>query len=359
MPQPKVDYSLYLVTDSTPAILGNKDLVKVVEAAVAGGVTLVQLRDKTSDTGDLIRIAEALHEVTRAANVPLLVNDRIDVALGAGVEGVHIGQDDMDYETARKLLGSDAIIGVTANTEAEALQAAHDGADYLGVGTVFSTATKANTKSIIGTAGVQHILSLLASQNLGHVKTVCIGGINAKNAQRVLYQTASPAKSLDGIAVVSAIMAASDPGAAAKHLKDLVSMPPPFAKSLSKHPLTRESIISTTPSIIARLASTKPLAHNMTNLVVQHFAASVALAIGASPIMSNNGLEAADLAALGGSLVINMGTTTPEIRKNHLLALEAYNAVGGPVVFDPVGAGATAARREGTKALMPGGGFSV
>nr|OQO31405.1 hypothetical protein B0A51_02195 [Rachicladosporium sp. CCFEE 5018] len=359
MPQPKVDYSLYLVTDSTPAILGNKDLVKVVEAAVAGGVTLVQLRDKTSDTSDLIRIAKALHEVTRAANVPLLINDRIDVALASGVEGVHIGQDDMDYKTARKLLGPDAIIGVTTNTEAEALQAARDGADYLGVGTVFSTATKANTKSIIGTAGVQQILSSLAPNNLGHVKTVCIGGINARNAQRVLYQTASPSKKLDGIAVVSAIMASSDPKIASTHLKDLVSAPPPFAKSLSKDPLTRESIIATTPTIIARLANTKPLAHNMTNLVVQHFAASVALAIGASPIMSNNGLEAGDLAALGGSLVINMGTTTPDIRKNHLLALEAYNAVGGPVVFDPVGAGATEARREGTKALMGGGWFSV
>lgn len=97
----------------------------------------------------------------------------------------------------------------------------------------------------------------------------------------------------------------------------------------------------------------------MTNLVVQNFAANVALAVGASPIMSNNGLEAGDLAALGGSLVINMGTTTPEIRSNHLKALAAYNGVGGPVVLDPVGAGATEQRREGVKALMAGGYFDL
>jgi thiamine-phosphate diphosphorylase / hydroxyethylthiazole kinase len=92
---------------------------------------------------------------------------------------------------------------------------------------------------------------------------------------------------------------------------------------------------------------------------VQNFAANVALCVGSSPIMSNNGLEAEDLAALGGSLVINMGTTTPEIRSNHLKALAAYNAVGGPVLLDPVGAGATDQRREGVKALMAGGYFDV
>lgn len=353
-----VDYSLYLVTDSTPAILGDKDLVSVVKAAVQGGVTVVQLRDKTSDTADLVRIANDLHEITKAANVPLLINDRVDVALAAGVEGVHVGQDDLDLKTARKILGPGAIIGVTANTEEEALIAAKDGADYLGIGTVYATPTKENTKSILGTAGVQHILDSLASKGLD-VKTVCIGGINASNTQRVLYQTASPKKKLDGVAVVSAIMAAEDPEAASRNLLELIRQPPPFATSTAKTRLSREDIISQAPEIIKRMAGKKPLCHNMTNLVVQNFAANVALAIGSSPIMSNNGLEAADLAALGGSLVINMGTTTPEIRTNHLRCLAAYNAVGGPVLFDPVGAGATQQRRDGVKALMVGGYFDV
>jgi len=90
-----VDYSLYLVTDSTPAILGDRDLIQVVEAALEGGVTLVQYRDKVSDTADLVSTARKLHAVTRKHNVPLLINDRIDVALAVGCEGVHIGQDDL------------------------------------------------------------------------------------------------------------------------------------------------------------------------------------------------------------------------------------------------------------------------
>lgn len=338
------------------------DLVITVSAYALthtwAGVTIVQYRDKTSDTADLVRIAEQLHAVTRAANVPLLINDRIDVALAARVDGVHIGQDDLDLRTARKLLGPDAIIGVTANSEEEALIAARDGADYLGIGTVYATPTKDNAKSIIGTAGVQQILSSLAEQNL-NVKTVCIGGINASNAQRVLYQTASPKKKLDGVAVVSAIVAAKDSKDAASALLDLVKKPPPFASASTPPALSRQDVLSKAPEIIKRMATKKPLCHNMTNLVVQNFAANVALAIGSSPIMSNNGLEAPDLAGLGGSLVINMGTVTPEMRDNYLKALAAYNAIGGPTLYDPVGAGATQQRRDGVKTLMANGYFSV
>lgn len=322
------------------------------------GVTIVQYRDKTSETAELVQIAKELHKVTKAANVPLVINDRVDVALAAGVEGVHVGQDDLDLKTARKLLGPDAIIGVTANNEDEALEAARDGADYLGIGTVYATPTKENTKSIIGTSGVQQILGSLA--DAGHVvRTVCIGGINASNAQRVLYQTTSPKKRLDGVAVVSAIMAANDPKQAASDLRKLIAQPPPFATALPKAEISRAEIMKKVPGIIKRMASKKPLCHNMTNLVVQNFSANVAIAIGSSPIMSNNGLEAADLAALGGSLVINMGTTTPEIKSNHLKALAAYNAVGGPTLFDPVGAGATEQRRQGVRDLMAGGYFDI
>jgi thiamine-phosphate diphosphorylase / hydroxyethylthiazole kinase len=322
------------------------------------GVTIVQLREKSSDTADLVRIAKELHKITNPAGVPLLINDRVDVALAAGVEGVHIGQDDLDLATARKLLGPNAIIGVTANNVEEALEAAREGADYLGVGTVFATPTKENTKSIIGTTGVQEVLASLASA--GHdVRTVCIGGINHKNVQRVLYQTTSPNKKLDGVAIVSAIMASEDPKKAASDLRSLIDSPPPFATSLYKSKLELANLKGDVASVIKGMASMKPLCHNMTNLVVQNFAANVAIAIGSSPIMSSNGLEAGDLASLGGGLVINMGTTTPEIRKNHLLALAAYNAVGGPTLLDPVGAGATEQRKEGVKALLGGGYFDI
>lgn len=321
-------------------------------------MTLVQYRDKTSDTAELVRVATELHKITKSAGMPLLINDRVDVALAAGIEGVHVGQDDLDLKTTRKVLGADAIIGVTASSEDEALEAARDGADYLGIGTVYATPTKEDTKSIIGTSGVQQILSSLAVDGQA-VKTVCIGGINTSNAQRVLYQSASPQKKLDGLAVVSAIMASPKPKQAASKLRTLISQPPPFATSVSKRRLSRDDLVVKVPDVIKKMSSKKPICHNMTNLVVQNFAANVAIAIGSSPIMSNNGLEAGDLASLGGSLVINMGTTTPEIKSNHLKALAAYNAVGGPTLFDPVGGGATDQRRQGVKDLMAGGYFDV
>ncbi|KAF2085220.1 Hydroxyethylthiazole kinase [Saccharata proteae CBS 121410] len=359
----KVNYSLYLVTDNTDAILRGRDLVQIVKEAVEGGVTIVQLRDKTSETAELIRIAKALHKVTKAHDIPLLINDRVDVALAAGVDGVHIGQDDIDLASARKILGKDAIIGVTANSVEEAKIAAEGGADYLGLGTVYATPTKQNSKSIIGPSGVRHILSELHAANLGHVQTVCIGGINASNAQRVLYQAASPVKSLDGIAVVSAIIGAEDPKKASADLLSSIHSSPPFAHAQEEppiyfdHPMRFEygDLQFLLSDYLKELNETAPLCHNMTNQVVQNFAANVALCVGASPIMSGNGLEAADLAKLGGSLVINMGTVTPEGLSNYLQALRAYNAVGGPVVFDPVGAGATEQRRNAVKTLMNGG----
>ncbi|PSK51701.1 hypothetical protein B9Z65_2968 [Elsinoe australis] len=360
----RVDYSLYLVTDNTPAILGSKDLVEVVRAAVEGGTTIVQLRDKTSETTDLIRIATELREICNKYNVPLIINDRVDVALASDADGVHLGQEDMGILTARKLFeqsGKKGIIGATVSSIEEAQKACKHGADYLGIGTVFATPTKENTKSIIGTAGTQAILQAIEDfDNLP--ATVCIGGINSSNLQRVLYQTATPSgkSHLSGVAVVSAIMASSDPKTAASNLLKQVHSPPAFIHtSANPSPLDAATLISDVPRIIARMANTKPLCHNMTNLVVQNFAANVAICIGASPIMSNNAGEAADLASLSGSLVVNMGTTTPEVRAAHLAAVNAYNAVGGPVLLDPVGAGATQARREGTRALLAGGYFDV
>ncbi|KAI0405362.1 Hydroxyethylthiazole kinase family-domain-containing protein [Xylaria palmicola] len=356
-----IDYSLYLVTDSTPAILGDKDIGEVVEAALRGGVTCVQYRDKTSDTGVLVETARRLHAITRAHGVPLLVNDRADVALAVGCEGVHIGQDDIDIAEARRLLGHDKIIGVTVSNAEETAAACEGGADYLGIGTVFATSTKENTKSIIGVDGLQQRLLQLA-QAKSTVQTVCIGGINASNTSRVVWQSAVDGKSLDGVAVVSAIMAAADPEASARQLKELVKTPPAFARrivTVGQQDRSPEQLIALAPEVIRAVAAGKPLSHNMTNLVVQNFSANVALCVGASPIMANYGEEAKDLSKLGGALVINMGTVTPEGLENYMKALKAYNAVGGPVVFDPVGAGATAVRRAASKAILGGGYIDV
>ncbi|ESZ92662.1 hydroxyethylthiazole kinase [Sclerotinia borealis F-4128] len=356
-----VDYSLYLVTDSTPNILGNKDLVEVVEAAIRGGVTIVQYRDKFSDTAALVATARKLHAVTQRYKVPLLINDRIDVALAVACEGVHIGQDDMDLKTARILLGKDAIIGVTVSSIQEALTASEAGADYLGIGTMFATPTKTNTKDAIGTAGTKKILDSLYKSG-SQVRTVSIGGINSSNLQRVLYQSAAAGKQLDGVAIVSAIIAAPDAEKAASELAELIWTPAPFVLAHLPFDQTKKDpreLLLQVPGVIGEVARKTPLSHNMTNLVVQNFAANVALAIGASPIMANYGEEAADLAKLGGGLVINMGTVTPEGIQNYSQALRAYNKEGGPVVLDPVGCGATAVRRSAVKTLLADGYFDV
>ncbi|KAL2754635.1 hypothetical protein ACRALDRAFT_2109048 [Sodiomyces alcalophilus JCM 7366] len=365
MGKPNVDYSLYLVTDSTPAILGDKDLGPIVEAACKGGVTLVQYRDKKSDTAVLIDVARRLHEITRRYGVPLLINDRIDVALAVGCEGVHIGQEDMDLPTARRILGPDAIIGISTGTAEEAIRAAEQGADYIGIGTVFTTQTKENPKRFIGTAGLRSILASLASAGpaAAAIRTVCIGGIKLDNIQRVIYQSATPTKSVDGVAIVSAIVAASDPEQASRDFLHAIRTPPPFRKGAVSSIANSTAavgdvagdLVARVPELIRAVNSAHPMSHSMTNFVVQNFTANVALAVGASPIMANYGEEAVDLAKLGGALVINMGTVTPEGLQDYVKALRAYNNAGRPVVFDPVGAGATALRRQGVKTILAGG----
>jgi thiamine-phosphate diphosphorylase / hydroxyethylthiazole kinase len=195
-----------------------------------------------------------------------------------------------------------------------------------------------------------------------NVRTISIGGINASTVQRVLYQSSDSKKKLDGVAVVSAIMAAKDPARAAEEIMNLIKTPPPFAAASLANTAKKgdpRSLVGLVPAIIKVVTEKNPLSHNMTNLVVQNFAANVALAVGGSPIMSNYGEEASDLCKLGGSLVINMGTVTAEGLRNYVQALKAYNQEGAPVVFDPVGAGATAVRRLAVKTLLAAGYFDV
>jgi thiamine-phosphate diphosphorylase/hydroxyethylthiazole kinase len=335
------------------------------------GVTIVQYREKTSDTGALIHTAKALHAKCRQHNIPLIINDRVDVALAVDCEGVHLGQDDMSITTARSILGPEKIIGATVSSIAEARIAVDEGADYLGIGTLYATNTKKNTKDIIGINGIRKILHYLdyAGEVSKAIKTVCIGGINAKNLQRIMYQLYAPSssatkpKTIDGVAIVSAIISPEDTQTATSHLRTLLSTTPPFqTKESPTNPSSSNSPFDLSTALQAATLAvhiTSPITHNMTNTVVQNLSANIALALGASPIMSLNSAEAPDLAALSGALVINMGTMTSETLTHHRAAISAYNAVGGPVVLDPVGAGATSARKEGLSWLMAGGYFDV
>jgi len=200
------DFNLgvYLVTDR--ACCGARSVDEVVSAAIDGGVTLVQLRDKNIDARPMLALGRRLLELLRPAGIGLIVNDRIDVALALDAEGVHIGQQDMPYAEARRQLGPKKIIGVSVGSEAEARQAAGWDVDYVGVGPVYPTATKPDAGMALGADEAARLARIS-----GH-RAVAIGGIDVTNAA-TLY-----AAGLEGVAVISAICAAPDPGAATRSL---------------------------------------------------------------------------------------------------------------------------------------------
>lgn len=201
-------YRLYLVTDR--ALAGSRKLEDIVLAAVHGGVTMVQLREKDLCTRDFIEQARRLKEALSPLGVPLIINDRVDVALAADADGVHIGQSDMPYECARSLMGPDRIIGLSVENREQVLQANSLDVDYIGISPVFSTPTKTDTAEPFGLEGLRK-----AVQESVH-PTVAIGGINKSNATDIMRT------GTDGIAVVSAIIAAVSPEEAARELYDMV-----------------------------------------------------------------------------------------------------------------------------------------
>ncbi|WP_094606407.1 Thiamine-phosphate synthase [Sporomusa silvacetica DSM 10669] len=200
------NYSLYLVTDR--GLLGDKDLAKTVEQAIQGGVTVVQVREKNLSSLEFYQVALVIKGVTEKYGVPLIVNDRADIALAVDAAGLHIGQEDLPVVVARKLLGPDKIIGVSAATLAEALLAQDQGADYLGIGAVFPTNTKDDADSV-------SLAELEAIKAKVKIPIVAIGGINGSNIRDVMNT------GVDGVAVVSAIVAAADPKAATCKLLQL------------------------------------------------------------------------------------------------------------------------------------------
>ena len=199
---------LYLVTDRN--LCGSRGVEATVAEAVRGGAAWVQLREKNATTRDFIKTARRLQAMLAPLGVPLLINDRVDVALAVGASGVHLGQEDMPCETARRLLGPDAIIGLSVETWADVEAAQAQDVDYLGVSPIYPTATKTDTKGAWGLDGLEKIRAF------SKYPLVAIGGLGPANAARVITAGA------DSIAVVSAICAARDPFAAARQLCELI-----------------------------------------------------------------------------------------------------------------------------------------
>lgn len=200
----KFDSSMYFITDSTN--YSEEEFLYRVEQALMGGITLLQLREKDKSTREYMDLAEKVHTLTKKYNVPLIIDDRVDVALAIEAEGVHVGQSDMPVSMARKLMGYDKIVGATTKTVPQALEAYEQGADYLGVGAIYPTTTKVKTV-------------LTSTETLGNICSAvpipvnAIGGLNKDNID-VLKGIP-----IAGICVVSAIMKADDPKQAAVELQ--------------------------------------------------------------------------------------------------------------------------------------------
>ena len=208
-----VDLRLYGIVD--PARTRGRDLVPLTLAAVAGGCTLIQYRDKHADTRAFVEQARAIKAGLEGTRVPLLVNDRVDVALAAGADGVHLGQEDMHPADARRLLGPEAIIGITVKTPAQADGLYRMPADYACIGGVFATESKLNPEPPIGLDGFSRI-AFRARLAGGNIPVGAIAGIDHTNAASVIAMGA------DGIAVISAIFAAENVEAAARHLRTTI-----------------------------------------------------------------------------------------------------------------------------------------
>ena len=202
----KPDYSLYLVTDRM--LMRTKTLGEAVEQAVIGGCTIVQLREKESLSLDFYVLASEMKKITDRYGIPLIINDRIDIAMAVGAAGVHIGQKDIPADIARKVIGKDMLLGVSAVSAAEAVNAAKAGADYLGVGAMFPTGTKPD-------AGFVSMEELERIRKAVDIPIVVIGGISKENA--MLFQPMG----IDGLAVVSAVIAQPDIKKSAADLKSL------------------------------------------------------------------------------------------------------------------------------------------
>lgn len=200
------DLSVYLVLD--PGLCGSRGVVETARAAVAGGATMVQLRDKRAGTRELVETGRAIRDALAGSGVPLIVNDDCDAAIAIGAEGLHIGQGDMAPDEARARLGPDRIIGLSAETETLAAAAPIAPLDYLGLGPVFDTRTKPGHKPAIGLDGLARMVAA------SRLPVVAIGGLKAEHAAAVRKAGAA------GMAVVSAICGTDDPQAAARHLAE-------------------------------------------------------------------------------------------------------------------------------------------
>ncbi|KAF8928872.1 hypothetical protein BGZ58_009321, partial [Dissophora ornata] len=275
-------------------------------------------------------------------------------AVAIDAEGAHVGQDDISCTDARNILGPNKILGISTGTPEEAQKALADGADYIGIGTCFMTQTK-SIKRTLGPIGVRAILEVLPANN--PLKTVVIGGIKQENTSRVISHSAGAnGRILDGIAVVTGIVSANDAKKASEELLKEYRTGYDIATKHVQRQLQDqacvEDVIKGFPQLLTTLREKSPLTHHISNFVVMNDTANATLALGGSPIMAPSAEEAKDLSMVVSSVVLNIGTLTESFVECMLEAGKYANAQSKPVVFDPVGAGATSLREATTCRIL-------
>ncbi len=207
----RVDWRLCFIADSEAS--EGKDILRLIVEAAEGGATIIQLRGKRWTSREFLEVGTKARRLLRSKKRPLIINDRVDIALACEAEGVHLGQDDMPLPFAREIMGKERIIGISASTAKEAEAAEKGGANYIGVGPIFRTASKKNTGPLLGLEGLSKIRKKVK------IPILAIGGINAVNAAEVMRGGA------DGVAVISAIEGAVDPKSAASEIIELIGTP--------------------------------------------------------------------------------------------------------------------------------------
>ncbi|KAJ4497211.1 thiamine biosynthetic bifunctional enzyme Thi4 [Lentinula lateritia] len=348
-----IDYSLYLVTGRELLPQG-QDYFDSLEQSLQGGVTVVQIREKNTDTREFLDVALRSKAICDRYNVPLIVNDRVDIALAVQAAGVHVGQTDMPVSIARKLLPRGTVIGVSCNNIQELDKAVSDGADYIGIGAVWSTTTKTLNKPVVGVRGVGELLRKLDGTS---VKAVGIGGIKLKNLLRTLHGTVSTTnRALDGVAVVSEIVASTRPREAAAKLREVLSAfrsgDSIFKAMRTRSEYTAGSVIDGVIQIMTCVRDHNPLVHQITNNVSIAQSANATIALGASPIMATTVQEMEDISRINGALLVNIGTLVSTAYEGMVVAGSCANAQKKPVVFDPVGVGASYFRQSSVNTLL-------
>ena len=203
-----MNYDLYIITDQR--ISHGKSHLEVAKAALAGGATVIQFRDKEMKDSEAIVACREIYKLTKKKGVSFIVNDRVEVAKAVDADGVHLGQEDMSFSSARKILGKEKIIGISVETVEQALKAVEGGADYLGVGPIYPTATKLDAGKVLGIARLKEIRESV------NIPIVAIGGINENNLEEVLKA------GVDGVAVISAVVSAPDITEACRKLKNKI-----------------------------------------------------------------------------------------------------------------------------------------